>query len=99
MSQFGGMCAKLGIELIGANSAQAKGRVERGHGTHQDRLIKKMHLKKIATFPYTLCPMRKAERPPIKGQFYRGKNGDISIEVSDKTGFPSCFFHSRSASW
>jgi hypothetical protein len=50
MSQFGGMCAKLGIELIGANSAQAKGRVERGHGTHHDRLIKKMRLKKIATY-------------------------------------------------
>jgi transposase len=50
VSQFGGMCAKLGIELIGANSAQAKGRVERGHGTHQDRLIKKMRLQKIATY-------------------------------------------------
>jgi len=50
ISQFGGMCAKLGIELIGANSAQAKGRVERGHGTHQDRLIKKMRLQKIATY-------------------------------------------------
>jgi hypothetical protein len=50
VSQFGGMCAKLGIELIGANSAQAKGRVERGHGTHQDRLIKKMRLRKIATY-------------------------------------------------
>ena len=50
VSQFGRMCAKLGIELIGANSAQAKGRVERGHGTHQDRLIKKMRLKKIATY-------------------------------------------------
>jgi transposase len=47
VSQFGRMCAKLGIELIGANSPQAKGRVERGHGTHQDRLIKKMRLKKI----------------------------------------------------
>lgn len=50
VSQFGRMCQKLGIELIGANSPQAKGRVERGHGTHQDRLIKKMRLKKIATY-------------------------------------------------
>ena len=50
ISQFGRMCAKLGIQLIGANSAQAKGRVERGHGTHQDRLIKKMRLQKIATY-------------------------------------------------
>jgi transposase len=50
LSQFGRMCQKLGIELIGANSPQAKGRVERGHGTHQDRLIKKMRLKKILTY-------------------------------------------------
>ncbi len=50
ISQFGRMCKKLGIELIGANSPQAKGRVERGHGTHQDRLIKKMRLKKISSY-------------------------------------------------
>jgi hypothetical protein len=50
VSQFGQMCEKLGIQLIGANSPQAKGRVELGHGTHQDRLIKKMRLKKIATY-------------------------------------------------
>lgn len=50
VSQFGRMCSKLGIELIGANSPQAKGRVERGHGTHQDRLIKKMRLKGIDNY-------------------------------------------------
>ncbi len=50
VSQFGGMCAKLGIELIGAHSPQAKGRVERGHGTHQDRLIKKRRLKGLDNY-------------------------------------------------
>ena len=50
ISQFGRMCQKLGIELIGANSPPAKGRVERGHGTHQDRLIKKMRLKKLSSY-------------------------------------------------
>ena len=49
ITQFGGMCGKLGIELIAANSPQAKGRVERVHGTHQDRLVKKLRRKKIAT--------------------------------------------------
>lgn len=38
---------KLGIKLIGPNSPQAKGGVERGHATHQDRLIKKMRLQEI----------------------------------------------------
>ena len=44
---FGKMCAKLGIRIRAANSPQAKGRVERNHGVHQDRLIKKMRLKNI----------------------------------------------------
>lgn len=50
LSQFGQMCAKLGIELIAANSPQAKGRVERNHGTHQDRLIKKMRRLGIGSY-------------------------------------------------
>ena len=49
ITQFGRMCAKLGIEIIAANSPQAKGRVERQHGTHQDRLVKKLRRKKIAS--------------------------------------------------
>jgi hypothetical protein len=40
ITQFGRRCAKLGIEIIAASSPQAKGRVERQHGTHQDRLVK-----------------------------------------------------------
>lgn len=46
-TQFGRMCDTLGIRIIGANSPQAKGRVERAHGTSQDRLIKKLRLKGI----------------------------------------------------
>jgi transposase len=49
VTQFGRMCRKLDIGIIAANSPQAKGRVERGNGTHQDRLIKKMSRKKIGT--------------------------------------------------
>lgn len=40
---------ELDIELIFAHSPQAKGRVERVHGTLQDRLIKAMRLLKIST--------------------------------------------------
>jgi len=49
ITQFGRMCEKLRIELIGASSPQAKGRVERMHGTHQDRLVKKLRRQQIAT--------------------------------------------------
>ena len=40
LTQCGRMCAALGIQIIAASSPQAKGRVERNHGTHQDRLVK-----------------------------------------------------------
>lgn len=50
MTQFGRMCQKLGIRIIAANSPQAKGRVERVHGTHQDRLVKKLRLAGIASY-------------------------------------------------
>jgi transposase len=42
LTQFGRMCAALGIQIIPASSPQAKGRIERHHGTHQDRLVKKL---------------------------------------------------------
>jgi len=49
VTQFGRMCAKLGIAVIAASSPQGKGRVERQHGTHQDRLVKKLRRKEIAS--------------------------------------------------
>jgi hypothetical protein len=48
-TQFGQMCARLGIQLITARSPEAKGRIERNHGTSQDRLVKQMRLQHIAT--------------------------------------------------
>jgi transposase len=48
LTQFGRMCAGLGIKIIPASSPQAKGRIERNHGTHQDRLVKKLRRKGIA---------------------------------------------------
>jgi transposase len=50
LTQFGRMCATLGIRIIGANSPQAKGRVERQHGTHQDRLVKKLRRQGATTY-------------------------------------------------
>jgi len=49
LTQFGRAAKELGIIVIHANSAPAKGRVERGFGTHQDRLVKEMRLAGIKT--------------------------------------------------
>src|ERR1700736_6649670 len=50
MTQFGRALAELNIEIICANSSQAKGRVERVNRTLQDRLVKELRL-------YDVCDM------------------------------------------
>jgi hypothetical protein len=47
MTQFGRALAELNIEIICANSSQAKGRVERANRTLQDRLVKELRLADI----------------------------------------------------
>jgi transposase len=49
MTQFGRAMRNLDIEIICANTPQAKGRVERVNKTLQDRLVKEMRLKGIST--------------------------------------------------
>lgn len=49
LTAFGKGCHKLGVKIITARSAQAKGRVERRHGVFQDRFIKELALEKITT--------------------------------------------------
>lgn len=49
MTQFGRALSELNIDIICANSPQAKGRVERSFGTLQDRLVKEMRLAGIST--------------------------------------------------
>ena len=49
LSEFERALKELGVEVIHANSPQAKGRVERLFGTLQDRLVKEMRLRGIRT--------------------------------------------------
>ncbi|MGH9690951.1 MAG: hypothetical protein ACRD4C_07725 [Candidatus Acidiferrales bacterium] len=71
MTQFGRMCAKLGIELIAASSPQAKGRIERMHGTHQDRLVKKLRRREIVSHEAANVYLRKEYLPEHNGRFAR----------------------------
>jgi transposase len=82
VTQFGRMCQKLGIRIIAASSPQAKGRVERNHGTHQDRLIKKMRRKQIASYQaanqyleeeYLPEHNRRFARQPAQAEDYHGR--------------------------
>lgn len=49
LSQFGRVLGELGVELIHANSPEAKGRIERLFETFQDRVVKEMRLRKIGS--------------------------------------------------
>ena len=51
LTQVGRALRELGVDVIFANSAPAKGRVERNFKTFQDRLVKEMRLRKIRTIP------------------------------------------------
>jgi len=53
MTQFGRALAELNIEILCANSSQAKGRVERVNRTLQDRLVKDLRLAGISSRPAT----------------------------------------------
>jgi hypothetical protein len=49
LSDFERALKELGVEVVHANSPQAKGRIERLFGTLQDRLVKEMRLRGIST--------------------------------------------------
>lgn len=49
MTQFGRALRALSIEIICANSSQAKGRVERANKTLQDRLVKELRLAGVSS--------------------------------------------------
>jgi hypothetical protein len=71
LTQFTRAMRELGIQVITANSPQAKGRVERGHGTHQDRLIKELRLAGIST-------MEKAN-PFLRDVYFPKHNARFSV--------------------
>ena len=76
-SHFGRACDKLGIQVIAANSPQAKGRVERNHGVDQDRLVKELRLSGISTLEQANKFLLETYLPYMNNKFSRSpKNPD-----------------------
>lgn len=75
LTQFGRAMNQLNIETICANTAAAKGRVERANLTLQDRLVKEMRLRGIQTLEeanayapeFMLDYNKRFARPPLDG--------------------------------
>jgi hypothetical protein len=68
-TQFGRAMKQLGVELILANSPQAKGRVERMNGVLQDRLVKALRLEGIRDMKSANAFLRKKFLPAFNRQF------------------------------
>jgi hypothetical protein len=70
-SHCGRACDRLGIEVIPANSPQAKGRVERNHGVDQDRLVKALRLEGISAIADANRFLRETYLPVMNDKFSR----------------------------
>jgi hypothetical protein len=64
MTQFGRALHALNIDIICANSSQAKGRVERAHKTLQDRLVKELRLAGARTLARSSAYNQRSGREP-----------------------------------
>jgi hypothetical protein len=71
LTQFGRMCRKLGTKIMAANLPQAKGRVERNHGTQQDRLVQKLRLYGIGSSQEANRYLRQHDLPDHNRRFRR----------------------------
>lgn len=70
LSQFGRALTELNIDIICANSPQAKGRVERANATLQDRLVKELRLAGVSSMEQA-GPMLEAFRVDYNRRFAR----------------------------
>jgi hypothetical protein len=68
-TQFGRAMQQLGVEVILANSPQAKGRVERRNGLLQDRLVKELRLAGISDVARANAFLRQKFLPQINRRF------------------------------
>jgi len=68
-TQFARAMKTLAVEIIPANSPQAKGRVERRHGVFQDRLVKALRLEGISTIEAANRHLEKVFLPELNRRF------------------------------
>jgi hypothetical protein len=78
-TQFARAMAQLNVELILANSPQAKGRVERMNGTLQDRLVKQMRLEGIDNIASANLFLKKRFLPALNRKFMVGAKDALDV--------------------
>lgn len=85
MTQFQRAMKDLGINLINANSPEAKGRIERLFKTLQDRLVKELRLANISTIEEANIFLEKAFIPKFNEKFgvTAQKKGDLHKKLTE----------------
>jgi transposase-like protein len=95
LTQFQRAMQQLNIEVIRANSSQAKGRVERLFKTLQDRLIKELRLNHISTVKDANTFLEKTFIPKFDARFgvipRSQENLHTKVTKKERNGFPSIF--------
>jgi len=98
-TQFGRAMQDLGVELILANSPQAKGRVERMNGTLQDRLVKEMRLREVKDMASANAFLDQTFLAAFNGKFAvtAAKKKDVhrSVRKSERLEEVLCERHER----
>lgn len=74
-TEFGRAMDELGVGIIYAGSAQAKGRVERTGGTHQDRLVSELRLANAKTLE---------EANIVAKEYFKNYNKKFMRQAKDK---------------
>ncbi len=98
MTQFQKAMKILGIEVINANSPQAKGRVERLFGTLQDRLVKELRLTNISSITDANLFLKEFI-PKFNSRFgvLPAKDGDVHRQLTEnETGNLKSIFSIKS---
>ena len=95
MTQFKRAMKELGTNLILANSAQAKGRVERLNGTLQDRLVKEMRLAGISTIETANIFLKETFIPFFNSRFAvvpkSGSNCHRTLDIGTRSKLDGIF--------
>ena len=81
-TQFGRAMKQLAVELILANSPQAKGRVERRNALFQDRLVKELRLAGISDLDGANAFLRKQFLPELNRRFTVKPASDADVHRS-----------------
>lgn len=82
--QFARICKELGIQILFANSPQAKGRIERLWRTFQDRLIAEFHFHKVNSLQNATDYLNREFLPKTWNQRFtvEPKSGSTSLRAA-----------------